>query len=204
MVEILDPQDDLTNDLILESEEDGEPTPRKYSLEWANEWLDDLNKTNQQQKNDNTLAAFLVFIVICIILVVWIFGRSLSSDSNETTIKANEPSSSQNEDATTKPNTPSSESSKPATSVPETPTKTETAPVQTPSNSSSSTPSYGNVCIHYEHGRCWDDLEDEAYDAGRWDGSYGYYGDSYYEGDNCDDLCQSIMEDAYDEGYYDY
>lgn len=124
--------------------------------------------------------------------------------SDNTTTKTNEPSSSRSEDITTKPNTPSSESSKPAASVPETPAQTEKPTTQTPSNSSSSTPSYGNVCIHYEYGRCWDDLEDEAYDAGRWDSSYGYYGDSYYESDGCDDLCQDIMEDAYDEGYYDY
>ncbi len=148
-----------------------------------------------------SLGAFLVVIVICAILAMWIFGQT--SNSNHTTTKTNEPSSSQSEDATTKPNTPSSENSKPATPAPETPAQTDKVTNQTPSNSSS-TPSYGNICIHYEYGRCWDDLEDAAYDAGRWDGNYGSYGNSYYESDDCDDLCQDIMEDAYEEGYYDY
>lgn len=199
MVDVLDPQDSLTPN----SEEYEEPIQRKYSLEWAREWANNLNKTSQQQKDNNSLITFLTVVAICVVLIVWIFGQASSPSSNDTTTKASEPSSSQNEDTTTKP-TLSPENGKPATSAPEAPDQTETTTTQKPSNSANSTPSYENVCIHYEYGRCWDDLEDKAYDAGRWDGSYGYYGDSYYEGDNCDDLCQSIMEGAYDEGYYDY
>ncbi len=177
------------------------PIQKKCKIEWAK----NLSNTKQQPKNDNiTLVVFLVVVVICVILAIWIFERASNSGSNGTAIKTNEPSSSQSGGVITKPNTPSSENSKPAASVPETPAQTEKPTTQTPSNSNSNTPSYGNVCVHYEYGRCWDNLEDEAYDAGRWDGSYGYYGDSYYESDNCDDLCQDIMEDAYDEGYYDY
>lgn len=177
------------------------PIQKKCKIEWAKNF----SNTKRQPKNDNiTLVVFLVVAAICAILTVWIFGQASSPDSNNTTTQTHKPSSNQGENTITKPNTPSSENSKPTPSIPETPTQTEKPTTQTPSNSNSSTPSYGNICIHYEYGRCWDDLEDEAYDAGRWDGSYGYYGDSYYESDDCDDLCQDIMEDAYDEGYYDY
>ena len=66
-----------------------------------------------------------------------------------------------------------------------------------PSNSSS-------TCHHYEAGRCWDNLEDEAYNQGQDDKYYGRYGASYYEIDDCDNLCKDILEDAYNEGYEDY
>lgn len=72
-------------------------------------------------------------------------------------------------------------------------------------NSSTGKPSSsGSSCLHYEAGRCWDDLEEAAYSQGQYDKIYGHYGDSYYESDNCDYICQSILEDAYDEGYDDY
>lgn len=60
------------------------------------------------------------------------------------------------------------------------------------------------TCAHYEAGRCWDDLELEAYDQGRYDKAYGRYGQSYYESGDCNSVCQSILEEAYDEGYYGY
>lgn len=64
-------------------------------------------------------------------------------------------------------------------------------------------PGASKTCLHYEAGRCWDDLELEAYDQGRYDKTYGTYGQGYYESGDCDSVCQSILEDAYDEGYYD-
>ena len=60
-----------------------------------------------------------------------------------------------------------------------------------------------NSCLHYEEGRCWDKLEDEAYSTGLYDARYGYYGGSYIEDDDCDAVCQDILIDAYEEGYYD-
>lgn len=72
-------------------------------------------------------------------------------------------------------------------------------------NSSTGKPgSSGSSCLHYEAGRCWDDLEEAAYSQGQYDKIYGHYGASYYESDNCDYICQSILEDAYDEGYDNY
>lgn len=67
----------------------------------------------------------------------------------------------------------------------------------------SSGASASGACLHYEAGRCWDDLELEAYDQGRYDKIYGSYGQGYYESGDCDSVCQSILEEAYDEGYYD-
>lgn len=72
------------------------------------------------------------------------------------------------------------------------------------SGSSSKPNSPGSSCLHYEAGRCWDDLEEEAYSQGQYDKIYGHYGDSYYESDSCDYICQSILEDAYDKGYDNY
>lgn len=74
------------------------------------------------------------------------------------------------------------------------------SPAGVSSNKSSSGTS---ACLHYEAGRCWDDLEMEAYSQGRYDKSYGWYGGSYYESDDCDSVCQDILLDAYEEGYYD-
>lgn len=75
------------------------------------------------------------------------------------------------------------------------------SPASTSTNTSGSA---SRTCQHYEAGRCWDDLEMEAYSQGQYDKLYGYYGDSYYESDNCDQTCRDILEDAYDEGYSDY
>lgn len=63
------------------------------------------------------------------------------------------------------------------------------------------TPSSEPVCIHFEAGRCWDDIEDEAYDYGRWDKEFGRYGDGYNPPDDCTGLCEDIYDDAYHEGY---
>lgn len=70
---------------------------------------------------------------------------------------------------------------------------------QTGSNTSS-----GNVCIHYEYGRCWDDLEDQAYSSGQWDRLFGTEGDDYNPPDWCTGVCADIYEYSYYEGYDDY
>ncbi len=61
----------------------------------------------------------------------------------------------------------------------------------------------GTSCIHYEAGRCWDEIEEQAYDAGGLDRYYG--GHSYYNPpDDCAGVCLDFYEDAYYEGYDDY
>ncbi len=73
------------------------------------------------------------------------------------------------------------------------------------SQSSSSKPTnLTSVCIHYEAGRCWDDLENEAYGNGLWDKDFGDLGGGYNPPDGCTGVCEDIYEDAYYEGYYDY
>lgn len=59
------------------------------------------------------------------------------------------------------------------------------------------------ACVHHEAGRCWDDLEMEAYSQGQYDKHYGHYGGSYNEDDDCNAACRDILMDAYDEGYGD-
>ena len=53
-------------------------------------------------------------------------------------------------------------------------------------------------CVHYEYGKCWDDLEDRAYENGYRDAMNG--GHAYYDPD-CTGHCEDIYEDAYYEGY---
>ena len=68
-------------------------------------------------------------------------------------------------------------------------------------NSSGSSSVKKNSCVHYEYGKCWDELEDRAYEDGARDGANGN-GHSYYD-PNCTGVCEDIYEDAYEEGYYD-
>lgn len=76
------------------------------------------------------------------------------------------------------------------------------------SNSSSTTnPSSttgSNVCVYYEAGRCWDDLENDAYDSGSWDSYFGHEGGGYNPPEGCTGICEDIYEDAYYEGFNDY
>ena len=74
---------------------------------------------------------------------------------------------------------------------------------QAPASQTPTHPSATTTCHHEEAGRCWDDLEDEAYSAGAYDHEYGYYGASLDYADDCDTLCRDILEDAYDEGWHD-
>ena len=58
-----------------------------------------------------------------------------------------------------------------------------------------------NGCLHYSYGKCWDELEDRAYEDGYRDGMNGN-GHSYYD-PGCTGICEDIYEDAYEEGNYD-
>ena len=55
-------------------------------------------------------------------------------------------------------------------------------------------------CVHYEFGECWDEIEEQAYDDGYLDASYGA-GHIRYTG--CSGICADIYEEAYEKGYYD-
>ena len=127
-----------------------------------------------------------------------------SQDSTTT-----EPSSSpdQPSSTTSDPNseTPSSSPSSSSSSSPSKPSDTQDTTPTTPTDNQSPMHEGGSSsnCLHYEAGRCWDDLEVEAYSTGLYDRQNGYYGASVYYDEDCDAICQDILDDAYDEGWYD-
>ena len=138
-----------------------------------------------------------------------------SQDSTTT-----EPSSSPDQPSSTTSNpnseTPSSSPSSSSNSSPSKPSDAQDTTPATPTDNQSShystpqenyTPTHeggsSSNCLHYEAGRCWDDLEDEAYSTGLYDRQNGYYGASVYYDEDCDAICQDILDDAYDEGLYD-
>lgn len=84
----------------------------------------------------------------------------------------------------------------PPQSVPSQPT---TTPTTTPAPTNNTAPS----CYHEEYDICWDELEDNNYSAGLYDREYGHYGASVIYPDPCDSVCRDIIDDAYEEGWYD-
>ena len=118
-----------------------------------------------------------------------------SIDSPASTPTNNSNNSGNSNNSNNSSTTPKSESPEPKKSKPESPQKTESQTYTTPSTTSS--------CYHEEDGRCWDDLEDEAYSAGLYDSQFGYYGATLEYAEDCNALCKEIIEDAYDEGYAD-
>lgn len=76
--------------------------------------------------------------------------------------------------------------------------KTEETPAPTLPNHS------GSGCVHYESGQCWDEIEDEAYENGRWDKDFGSYGGGYNPPANCTGICKDIYDEAYMQGYEDW
>ena len=83
------------------------------------------------------------------------------------------------------------------------PTEPEPTQNQTPPNTPEPTKPTTPSCYHEEQGVCWDELEDNNYSAGLYDHEYGHYGASVIYPDPCDAFCRDIVEDAYDEGWYD-
>lgn len=120
-------------------------------------------------------------------------GKETAPSTSDTTLGQQDEIQSDSGKADT-PSENQSDSNQQGTS---TPAENMNSAASTPSSPSSSS----STCLHYEAGRCWDDLEVEAYSQGQYDKYYGNYGDSYYESDECDQLCQDILEDAYEQGY---
>ena len=79
------------------------------------------------------------------------------------------------------------------------PSQPTTTPPTTPAPTNNTAPS----CYHEEYGICWDELEDNNYSAGLYDREYGRYGTSVIYPDSCDSVCRDIIDDAYEEGWYD-
>lgn len=86
-----------------------------------------------------------------------------------------------------------------------TPTEQTPTPEPVPAQSTPTTPATPTApsCHHEEQGICWDDIEDENYSAGLYDREYGHYGATIDYPDSCDQICRDIIDDAYDEGWYD-
>lgn len=158
-----------------------------------------------QSKSDSVIiGAILIVMVIAIIITLIVYNNKpaepetdLPASSQETTTPSGTTNTKPSESSNTVNEKPQeSTESAPATTPEPTPAA---APTQTPSQPQSST----SHCYHYEAGRCWDDLENEMYSAGLYDREYGDYGTSLDYGANCDATCRDILEDAYDEGWYD-
>jgi len=80
--------------------------------------------------------------------------------------------------------------------------KTEDKPALTlPTHSSSGNSGASSGCVHYEAGQCWDEIDDEAYESGRWDKDFGHYGGGYNPPEDCTGICADIYDEAYTEGY---
>ena len=163
----------------------------------------------QKQKNINKDfwlwfggASLILILIISFLAIPYANNYSEPPAPTETTKTTTKPK-------TVEPETTKSEPKSETTETPEpTPTPTPTPeptpePAQTPTQTYT-TPSTTHACYHEEAGRCWDDLEDEAYSAGQYDRLYGYYGATLEYADDCDALCREIIEDAYDEGWYDF
>lgn len=150
--------------------------------------------------------ALLMLIFIIAFLAIPFFDSQSSppTPSETTTEKPQKPESSR---TPTKDEAIDDFEAPKANSEPQSESVSEPQPESTPEPSRSqtyTTPSTASTCHHEESGRCWDDLEDEAYSAGQYDRQFGYYGATLEYADDCNALCREIIEDAYDEGWYDF
>ncbi|MBR2836896.1 hypothetical protein IKE79_00890 [Candidatus Saccharibacteria bacterium] len=179
-----------------------------------------------QKRTEIILAASIAFLVCWLIFTLHTFSKPPQDNSS-----TEEDSSIVNEGSSSSVSTPSDAGYHDTSDTPSETSPSESAPTEdthdtivttpdpTPSAPSSdsspstdtstnnSTPSYSApstpACLHYEYGRCWDEPEMEAYYYGIYDHQFGYYGASLYYDDTCDAICQDILDDAYDEGWYD-
>ena len=116
--------------------------------------------------------------------------RPKNTEQNAKPTQPTEPTDSQT--------TPSEQSPSPTTSTEQPSTPTQPAP--TPSAAPTPTTP---TCHHEEQGVCWDELEDANYSAGLYDRENANYGATIDYPDSCDSVCRDIIDDAYEEGWYD-
>ena len=165
-----------------------------------------MSKNNKsRQKSDQYLWLGVATVVLILIIVLIVIPNTnhnsqspLPTNTTKQTENSSKPSDDNNKtepDSTEPVNVPEPTPQEPVPS----PTPTQTQPQPQQPTTYHATP----TCYHEEAGRCWDDLEDEAYSAGAYDHEYGYYGASLDYTDDCDALCRDILEDAYDEGWAD-
>ena len=160
-------------------------------------------KPGNQAKRDRYLwlggAIGVLFLIVLLIVIPNANHNNSAPRSTNTTEQTEDISEPPEENDETEPD-PTEPVTVPDPTPPEStqPSSQPTPTLQTPTTYNA-TP----TCLHEEAGRCWDDLEDEAYSAGAYDHEFGYYGASLDYADDCDALCRDILEDAYDEGWAD-
>ena len=143
-------------------------------------------------------ASLILILIISFLAIPYANNSSEPPKPIETTKPTTESETTKSETTKSEPKSETTETTEPTpTSEPE------PEPTQTPAQTYT-TPSTTHSCYHEEAGRCWDDLDDEAYSAGQYDRQFGYYGATLEYTDDCDALCREIIEDAYDEGWYDF
>ena len=123
-------------------------------------------------------------------------SKPVDTPTTQDSSPTNHPVDSGHDKSSTEP-TPAS----PTTPVePDSPQSTPTQPAPTPS--ATPTP-ITPTCHHEEQGICWDELEDANYSAGLYDRENANYGATIDYPDSCDSVCRDIIDDAYEEGWYD-
>ncbi len=151
------------------------------------------------------LALFFIILLAPILMVIHNHNSDSQSNTTEESSTQEKNFNNTEHDATptepTPATTPTESQPTPTEQTPpqSAPSQPTTAPHTTPAPSNDTTPS----CYHEEYGICWDELEDNNYSAGLYDREYGRYGASVIYPDSCDSVCRDIIDDAYEEGWYD-
>ncbi|MBR2681322.1 MAG: hypothetical protein IKE23_11350 [Exiguobacterium sp.] len=149
-------------------------------------------------------ASLILILIISFLAIPYANNNSGSQIPTETTKPTTKTETTKTETTNSEPTSETTETPEPTpTPTPASTPESSPEPAQTPAQTYT-TPSTTSSCHHEEAGRCWDDLEDEAYSAGQYDRQFGYYGATLEYADDCNALCREIIEDAYDEGWYDF
>ena len=155
--------------------------------------------------------SFLALFFIILLAPLFVVIRNHNSDSQpntseESSVQEKSTTNTNNNTSPAEPEptpviTPAESQPTPTEQTPSqsTPSQSATTPSATPAPANETTPS----CYHEEYGICWDELEDNNYSAGLYDREYGRYGASVIYPDVCDSVCRDIIDDAYEEGWYD-
>lgn len=156
-----------------------------------------------KKKNDFWIFLGGAMLLLCVVVLLVIF---LAPKEESATPITDEPTSTIDDydftDISDDATEPVDDSSSSDSAQKTEPKESESTPNSVPSQPYTQ-PSTTAICYHEEGGRCWDDIEDEAYSAGLYDGQFGYYGATLEYAEDCNALCREIIEDAYDEGYED-
>jgi cytoskeletal protein RodZ len=164
----------------------------------------------KQKSPNNTemileLSIIFVFFFILLAPIIAVFNNH---DSNSNQSKPVDTPTTQDSSPTNRPvdSGHDKSSTEPTPASPTTPAESDspqsTSAQPTPTPSTAPTPTTP-TCHHEEQGICWDELEDANYSAGLYDRENANYGATIDYPDSCDSVCRDIIDDAYEEGWYD-